>query len=371
MSTNLRNQKQRRLPRLSRLPAGRARLRQAGMVSIMVTLVLMIVISLLVLGFAQISRRNARQALDQQLSTQAFYAAESGVNDAANLIRQAIQNGETIPAKDTCGTAGGAGASFYGSLNPELDADADVAYTCLLVDPAPTTLRFSDVGTTSIVVPLTAASGNLNTVTLTWQTKDETNTPLDNCPTSTANAFPQVGNWECGYGVLRYDLVPTGGSFDAVSLQNRTMTSFLVPLATGGASNIPFAASDANTNTRPGVDCSNANCRMTITGLSGSQYYMRISSQYKNVSLQINATNGDGPVGLVGAQAVVDATGKAQDVLRRIQAHVPLTASSENLLSDYAIQSTDPLCKRFAVMSGYFENHVDDVAGGNPLCADP
>jgi len=59
---------------------------QSGMVSIMVTMILMIVMSLIVVGFAQVSRRNQRVALDRQLSTQAFYAAESGVNDAREFL---------------------------------------------------------------------------------------------------------------------------------------------------------------------------------------------------------------------------------------------------------------------------------------------
>ena len=61
----------------------------------------MIVMSLIVLGFAQISRRNQRESLDRQLSTQAFYAAESGVNDARELITTAAQNNQAIPAKKT------------------------------------------------------------------------------------------------------------------------------------------------------------------------------------------------------------------------------------------------------------------------------
>ena len=55
---------------------------ESGIVSLMMTLVIMLVISLIVIGIAQLSRREQRQALDNQLSTQAFYAAESGVNDA-------------------------------------------------------------------------------------------------------------------------------------------------------------------------------------------------------------------------------------------------------------------------------------------------
>jgi hypothetical protein len=69
-----------------------------------------------------------------------------------------------------------------------------------------------------------------------------------------------------------------------------------------------------------------------------------------------------------GAQAVIDSTGKAQDVLRRIQVHVPLTPSSENSLSDYALQSSEALCKRFIVMDSYFDNQVTGVTSTNPLC---
>jgi len=42
---------------------------QTGLVSIMVTIIMMLVISLIVLGFATVTRRNTREALDRQLST--------------------------------------------------------------------------------------------------------------------------------------------------------------------------------------------------------------------------------------------------------------------------------------------------------------
>ena len=77
---------------------------------VLLTMILMIVVGLIVLGFAQISRRNQRQALDRQLSTQAFYAAETGVNDAANLIKTAVQAGTVVAAKPDCTSTGG---GFY------------------------------------------------------------------------------------------------------------------------------------------------------------------------------------------------------------------------------------------------------------------
>jgi hypothetical protein len=341
----------------------------------MVTLILMIVISLIVVGFAQISRRNSRQALDRQLSTQAFYAAETGVNDVRNLVKTAVLTGQNVPEKTDCGPGSGATAAFYAGLDPDLDntGQDEAEYTCVMVDPTPETLLYSNIGTDSLVVPVISANGsNISTAKLVWQTKDNTTTPTTSCPTSTSGVFTPTGaSWSCGYGVLRVDLVPTDGTFDYAGLQNRTMTTFLVPQRPGSAGSTnttPYAAGGANN--RIGINCTDTDCNLTFTGLSTNQYYVRVSSIYKEVSLQLNAFNSSGtPLELQGAQAVIDATGKAQDVLRRIQVHVPLTPSSVNRLSDYSMQSTDAICKRFIIMDNYFDSQVSGVTSTNPLCA--
>ena len=95
---------------------------------------------------------------------------------------------------------------------------------------------------------------------------------------------------------------------------------------------------------------------------------MRISSLYKDASLKISATSASGgELRLVGAQAVIDSTGKAQDVLRRLQVRVPLSYSTKNELSDYSIEMNLSLCKRFSVATGYISNNVGSTAGGR-LC---
>ena len=341
--------------------------REAGLVSIMVTLILMIVISLIVLGFAQISRRNQRQALDRVLSTQAFYAAETGVNDARDLINTAVLGGSTIPAKSDCAD----GSGIYAGLNPDLDGVAgdEAEYTCVMVDPTPDTLLYSDIETRSTIIPIISANGvNISRIVLNWKTGDNTATPTANCPSTTVNTFSPTSNWLCGYGVIRLDLVPTNGTFNYATLQNNTMTTFLVPFNAGGVTTTPYAAGGANN--RIGLDCSDTDCTFTLTGLSVNQYYMRISSLYKDSSsLRVNAYDGSNNLlDLKDAQAVIDSTGKAQDVLRRIQVHVPLTASSQNLLSDYAMESTDSICKRFVVMDNYFDSQVSGVTSSNPMC---
>lgn len=356
---------------MSSIPKTRPTLRysQQGMVAIMTTMVLMIVISLIVLGFAQISRRNQRESLDRQLSTQAFYAAESGINDVRELIQNRMAAGQPIPEKTGC-TDTGPGAA-YAALVPDIDTTKEVAYSCILVDPSPTNLRYSNVGQTSIIVPMIAEGGaNFSRIQLNWQPKVSGN-PLTGCPATTNNVFSPTGSWSCGYGVLRFDLVPaSGGGLTADGLRNSTMTVFGVPHASGVTS-VPYAASTANTNNRIGVTCTATQCSLAITGLTQNAYYMRISSIYRDVALQISATTSSGAaIELEGAQAVIDATGKAQDVLRRVQVNVPLRSTSQNELSDYAIKSTDAICKRFAVLNNFFDNDsgLAGITSTNRLC---
>lgn len=350
--------------------------RESGIVAIMVTLILMIVISLIVLGFAQISRRNQRQTLDHQLSTQAFYAAETGVNDVSKAIRAAMARGTAIAPKPDCQSNGG---GFYSGLNSVIDEANSVEYTCLTVDPAPTSLVYSNIGSKSTIVPLTAQGGSISSLTFTWQSKESGAAPADNCPAN-PTSFAAAGSWNCGYGVLRFDLVPTSGSSLSVAgLQSQAMTSFMVPLRPSGTGSAPnpvgYTPVSAGANNRLGVVCNNNECTQTINGLSGGQYYLRVSSIYKDVSLQITARDASNNlVRIQGAQALIDSTGKAADVLRRIQVRLPLIPSSANMSSDYALQSTEAVCKRFAVMENYFSNNADDVVPGvvastsNPLC---
>lgn len=361
---------------------------EAGMVSIMVTMILMIVMSLIVIGFAQISRRDQRESLDQQLTTQAFYAAESGINDATNLIDNALAAGQTVPAKTDCTSGTGAEAAFYGQLpSSTLSAANDVSYSCLMVNATPASLQYSDVNdTSSTIIPLTTSTGaTFSTVTFNWQSKDGTSTPLNGCPASISKAFSITSAWSssgCGYGVLRFDLVPTSGSGLTVNtLENNTMTAFVVPLKSGGTASFVFGGGTSNANDLIGGSCTNTGCTLTISGLNSSQYYARVSSLYKDASLQVTGTTSTGTtVDFSEGQIMIDSTGKAQDELRRIQVRVSLLntsstgtttntgTSSTNQLSDYALESTDSICKRFGALSGYYQNEISNVTSSNPMC---
>ena len=89
---------------------------ERGMVAIMIAMFLMIILSLITLGFLRLMQREQRQALDNSLSTQAYYAAESGINDAVKAARA-----NPAYAKGTCGPDATltAGVTQIGNANLE------------------------------------------------------------------------------------------------------------------------------------------------------------------------------------------------------------------------------------------------------------
>ena len=107
----------------------------------------------------------------------------------------------------------------------------------------------------------------------------------------------------------------------------------------------------ANQGARPVASCSDEKCVITVTGMSRTKYYARVSTIYRETSLSVVAKGNSGDLSLIGAQVLVDATGRAQDVLRRVQVRVPLVGDS--LHPDYGIQTTDSMCKQFTTFPGY------------------
>lgn len=327
-----------------------------GMVSITVTMILMIIISITVLSFAQVIRREQRESLDNQLSSQAFYAAETGVNDAQNYIKEQVeldaagsnpQFANGIPSKTTCKNDGA-----YAGLKPSLDNeiqdaenDTDSEYTCLLIDPAPDNLQYSLTPAEGSKVfpmkPLTPGE-RPTSIRLTWTPQEGGSD--SGCSTSLSATNPASGGWSCGFAMLRLDLAPIDAPYarrDA--LNDAVFGSFAVPTRNVNTSAV-YQAGKINRNP---AKCDGKECTMTITNLpnNNDNYYMRVGAVYKTTTLTVTALSGTKPIQLKDSQLKLDSTGRAQDVLRRIQVRVPL--NYQGLHAENAITSNEEICKRF------------------------
>lgn len=340
----------------------------------MVTLILMLVISMIVIGFSQISRREQRQALDRQLSAQAFFAAESGVNDVQKVIRDSLNTGAAVPEKDACPPGSPSAANPYGYFNPALDTAGDISYTCLLVTTKLSNIRqVVNTGNEAVTIPLHPASGQITRVRIKWTAPNVTSTAgCANGAVPPSGYFPRVSLWApCPFGVLRVDMVPTDpGLLRRTTMMANQRAFYLYPTTGTGVPTLNYATARGAVSR---MACTvSAGCSVDIINISGStDYAMRLTAIYNGGTVDITADGTLGPsVTLEDAQAQVDVTGRAQDVLRRIQVRMPI--SQEGASSGYALQSGSSICKRFGVAPGRFEIAADIIPAGqdpnNPLC---
>lgn len=319
--------------------------KQAGIVSFIVTLVMMLVISLVVIGFTQVTNRTQREALDRQLATQAQYAAESGVNKVGAVIdNAAIVQTKT---KTSCNNDG-VYAIGNGYFNPVVSATNNVSVTCVLVDTRPADIRVNANQTSSTIVPITVVQQdgtprNAGSLTFTWQPESQSDAP--DC-SSFNIGFPASAP-DCNFALLRVDLLRGNAAGDANQLMNATKSFYMKPTSGAGAL---FNVVDATPKgSVVSADCSmKTTCTATIM-LGGSwnigSFYARLSTLYHAAPTVVIDAPGDAY--FEGAQAVIDSTGKAQDVLKRIQVRYPIGVRHDDTLPPYALQSDESICKKF------------------------
>ncbi len=330
-----------------------------GMAAIIVAVLMMIVLSLIVLAMSQDTNREQRQTLDRQLSDQAFYNAESGINDVANYIYTT----PTAPIiKDKC------------DIIPELNRDIDGPngtnkYSCVMYDKAPRTIQFDSISTSSPrVVPIqpvddTGAPRPLSKLTISWD--DSTNRDAAITGSCNFNSGAPELPASCNYGGVRLELITPASTRD--NINRFGLVAFLLPNSSSGTdiSTTSLAFPD-NKGVISATKCNGAagtrRCSKTITDMSSTSLYLNLRSLYQPVNLSISGVDAsNNPVRFKDSQIMIDATGRANDVLRRVQVRIP--ATSQYQYPGFAIQSKDSICKVIEVKK---DNGTGGVTSTNP-----
>ena len=341
---------------------------EEGIVSIVVTMIIMIVLSLIVTGFAQLARREQRESLDRQLSTQASYAAESGIN----ALRAALPYIENDSRTECDGEIKFSANAPSVSL-AESDLGNNSSYTCLLFDKKPKSLIYQNVNSDdAVVAPLSLqdSSGNpipLNNLAISWKAKNGPTAVKEN---NKIGDFPAATDWGSAIGILRLDLIaiPNSGPIGTEFLDSSSTKSFLLQPQQNSGDTIKGYNEIASGNVI-GVQCNaNSGCTFTITGLTLQKYYLRMRSIYNTSSVTLNGniisggSNTDS--GFSGAQIEIDSTGKATDVLKRIKVRIEdpssqLGAISSLTFPEYVFSSQESLCKRLTLAPGTFASECN------------
>jgi Tfp pilus assembly protein PilX len=361
---------------------------QDGFVAMIMALIIMIFVSLIALGFAFLARQNQVQNQNRLLSTQAFYAAESGVNDAVKYLTSnpGAADNTTDCSKLVPGKTGDIGST-----------NSNIKYTCVLYTSAPTSLEYPSINANdSKVIRIQAQSGALASVTISWQAVSSTTQFANNSqhwlPQSSVLAYDSAHGVSDGNdlaqstGILRTTLIPIYDTIKRSDLQSMAQTLFLYPNRATSAGNPPTqpfltskSYSDANQGTFVDGGCNSGNtprfCHVKITGLntdlgSGttSTFFLRLQPIYQAANVSISGALTDGSAAhLTGEQANIDATGKADDVLRRIQVRVPLNQDATR--PEFSVESINSICKRLQVAPNYanvsWQNIPNPATGTN------
>jgi len=343
---------------------------QQGFVAFFVTIMVMIIFGVLILSFSQISNREGISALNRNLSTNALYAAESGINDAYTAIR----NGSLVQQTSSCSP------NTYGTST----LNNNTKYTCVLVSNTPSTLQYQCPGfcpnnTMISYLQGTNSSDPINQLTINWSDATKNNS---GCSIVTPSPFLPANSWPTNcLEVLRVDLVPfVSGTTTLSSLSSgvdAVKTFFLYPQSSAAATQNFSTITDGSVYS---ANCptSSPGCSFNITGLvlSSPSYYIRIQYYYGSPQIKFGGLTASGqPISFSGSQVQIDATGLSGTVLKRVSASIALNGQNASPYSlplppSYALQSTDSICKSFLTYQSSLYEIIPSTKPGD-LTASP
>jgi hypothetical protein len=224
----------------------------------------------------------------------------------------------------------------------------------------------------SDIIPLRGV-GEFDRIEVSWFSRDDVSSenPQVGFPSSgAATPLPPEGSeWpENNPPLLRTQFMQMGGSFRLTDFDDsqpdnhsNANTLFLYPSAAGvDTKDFALDARRSSTNTPQIVQCNTSLlaaeyvCTATITlprpiddNTANRNAYLRLTGLYNGAHYRVKLKNGNQEVFFNGVQPLVDSTGRANDIFRRVQTRVELV--SDFTYPEAALDMEGDLCKNFVV----------------------
>jgi len=335
---------------------------QDGLASIVVVSVLIVLVTLISLGFARLMSRATHNALNNQLSTAANYAAQSGINDAISYLK-ANPSANATKCSDLSGQQAFA--------NSNLSGDGVTQYSCVLINESPTTLQYQNLPPDQSQIVKATTSSSPDQFLFSWQDSDRTKTSQPSGPGTT---LQDITTWSANNytPILRVSLYPIPASGALSGVEAASKTFFFYPTSAGGnVTKIPYTTTDgslvsANCGTKNlnGFNgTADYDCNVVINALSSagaSYYYLRLTPIYGQADAEVQANDTGNKVTIFSnAQAIVDVTGKSGNAVKRLEARVDISGNgststgninpTDTAAPEYALRQAMAICKRLNV----------------------
>jgi hypothetical protein len=376
---------------------GQQRYRESGAASIFIVIFASLLMMVITLSFVKLMLSDQMQSTTNDLSQSAYDSALSGVEDGKRLLLlQQSCNGATPPSGAVCAAANAAiaagkcdtiqaGLATGGGNESQVGTAAlNQAYTCVkIITDTFDYEKLLPMGQSQIV-PLESVAP-FDSVVISWFSKDDISSGATvNFPTAgITTPLPPANGWPVNAPpIVRAQFMQTGNSFTLADLDaaGHANSVFLYPFKNVGATSLP----DISTNTRrvappagpAGVKCTTAfvskyACTITIAysppaagSFADRHAALRLNALYSDTHYSVQLYKGATPVAFNGVQPIVDVTGRANNMFRRVLARVELAGSF--VYPEAAIDMKNDLCKNFSVTSNsYTPNTCDPTVQSN------
>lgn len=322
---------------------------QQGTASLISTLIIVILLSLICVGFAKIMNRALQESLSSNLASAANYVAQSGVNDAISYVKVHDKDA-TSGHVDDCGWLNSLGGPPKG-INYNISIDNNVRYTCILINPKSYDLIYQVKPYVSQIANVSGASKIL----LSWEsaTNSSNNLPAKNDKlldetTWGINEYPPV---------LRLTLYPI--QTNLYGAKDDARTYFLYPASggTNGANSIDFQTTpngsiqyiNCNNKSLNFIGSIDRKCNVVITTLPTTPptvVYARLTPLYSEASIVIKGNDDLKNKTQFYSQTTIDVTAQSGSATKRLQVRI----SEKTDIPEYALRTTNLLCKRLTVV---------------------
>ena len=360
---------------------------QNGAAAMLTVIFITIILLVMTISFIRLSIIEDRLTGDGDLSSRAYYATESGLEEAKRAIRdfsKGTLDGTSLNG-DSCLVPDG----YDGVLSPPDRFDIEI--TCMLIDLDPASYEFNlSSPNTTVKAPLqailsgTPPTDNFNEVRVKWHinanpTSDGDGelggaTGINLRPNADETSLLSVPEWS---EVERFPAMldiqffkQPDGNFTEDDLSSYRVYANPTQAAPGpytvfqGANTIgpeegDIVPSNCEAAAAPGTFA----CEVIFRGFpDDSDYFIQITNLYRQANVEVSVWNGVNNKSFNGGQANVDVTARSGDVFRRVRATISLTEPS--LLPDATITSSGSICKDFAIT----DNPLDFLGTAGTSC---
>ena len=401
----------------------------SGAVSLFVVIFTAILLTGITVGFTILMLSDQERATDNDLSQSARDSAEAGIEDAKRVLAQfnacqldasaSTNCGDIITAVSSgrCNTIsralGETGEAERKVLQSEGDQQLDQAYTCVTINPdtdafVGQTRDESDMR----FIPLQGTEA-FDTVEISWLDRsdvpDDANFSVsrEGSGADSRISLPRSGEDWRGGSVLRVGVVRHGEeNINVRQVDDSARTAFFYagtgtqtdfnltdssldahkPIYNDPEENEAVVPTDArNVVHQAGCEGVGTNgrlnrdggylCKTTIRVKENAdqtdKVYLTLASMYRATSFSIvlkNSAQPDSEIKFQGVQPEIDATGRANDVFRRVVARVEAVGGESAPFPRAAVGSSGSLCKSFTVTDNANDYSQDSAAQSGTGC---